>query len=94
MVEQMCNSPEMTNVESREIGCEELTYSHEVFLIGQPETTRVYLKVQLNGKVARGLLDTGSERNILHESLLSKYFGPKPELRGPISRLTALGGIN
>ena len=66
MVEQMCNSPEMKNVESREIGCDELTYSHEVFLIGQPETPRVYLKVQLNGKVARGLLDTGSERNILH----------------------------
>ena len=23
--------------------------------------------------------------------MLSKYFGPKPELRGPISRLTAVG---
>ena len=69
----------------------DLTCPREVFLIGQPEAPRVYIKCRLNGVIIRGLLDTGSERNIIHESLVEKYFGPSPFMSEPHQRIRAVG---
>ena len=39
-----------------------------MYLIGQPETPRVWVKLEVNGKEVSGLIDTGAERTLLHES--------------------------
>ena len=47
------------------IECAEIL-SRQVYLIGQPETPRMWLKVSINDKRFRGLLDSGAVKNMIH----------------------------
>ena len=69
----------------------EVINSREVYLIGQPETPRVNLKITINGKLIQGLVDTGAERNMIHESLLYKFFGSCPEVKEWKNLVTGVG---
>ena len=70
---------------------EEIIISRNVFLIGQPETPRMFVKVSVNGIMACGLIDTGSELCLMHESLLLEHFGPSPKLDEVDVRIKGVG---
>ena len=40
--------------------------TRDVYLIGQPETPRVWVKLGVNGKTVCGLIDTGAENSMIH----------------------------
>ena len=65
--------------------------SREVLLIGQPETPRVFIKLCLNGRTLKGLLDSGCPRNLIHESLLYRHFGETPVLGESIVKVRGVG---
>ena len=50
-------------------------------MIGQPETPRVWIKVKLNGVLVKGLIDSGAEQTLIHETLVCKVFGARPHVR-------------
>ena len=60
-------------------------------MLGQPETPRIFLKVSLNGKIVKGLLDTGAERSIIHESLLPEFFGTSSPLNKTKIQIRGVG---
>ena len=73
-------SPALKSELSGDQGESGMSASRQIYLIGQPETPRVWIKVSINGKIVRGLLDTGAEKNVLHESLVYKLFGSNPPI--------------
>ena len=59
---------------------DQMLATKDVYLIGEPETPRMWVKIGLNGKTIRGLIDTGAQKSLLHESLVHKFFGTCPNL--------------
>ena len=81
-------SSETVSINNDEVN---LLPSREIYLIGQPETPRVWVKLRINGKVVRGLLDTGAETTVLHESLVYKLFGANPHVTETNTMLKGIG---
>ena len=59
---------------------DQMLATKDVYLIGEPETPRMWVKIGLNGKTIRGLIDTGAQKSSLQESLVYKFFGTCPNL--------------
>ena len=82
------------NVVSRTEGSSEaeINFTKSICLVGEPETPRVHLQICVNGKRAKGLVDTGAERNLIHESLARVLFGDAEiVVKTPPTKIRAIG---
>ena len=67
--------------------------NRQMYFVQQPETPRMWIRVNINGKSFRGLLDSGAVRNLIHESLLYRMFGYAPVMKNANCVMKGVGEV-